>query len=316
MRDGMSKIGLHSSTRKVGSPDSVVYLHRSGNVIGPYQNVSRSSEFDAGFASIATRKRTARGQEWDSVYLLDMSGSKLVFQVDDGYTPLEIFHLDRSLYYLTEWNWSINNGRSRIYDASTRKFVFEPKDDVMGVKWTLISLHDSNTKRYYVIDYLTGAVVYDTHASQMAWSDLNAALSQAGDIRRFQCNDDDDLSRLTELKELRELTLYGLNAVTLPASFYFEHLEVLRIDGLMQLTAFPAHLKGLRKIALRDCVKASNLMELLNEQHELEELYLINFGLSETQRQQIKSMFPQARIVIEGKIEHAFSDLQIVIEGF
>jgi hypothetical protein len=57
-------------------------------------------------------------------------------------------------------------------------------------------------------------------------------------------------------------------------------------------------------------------MELLEEQDNLKELYIINFDLTTEQKSGIRAMFPGAKVVIEGSARLANSELQMVIDGF
>jgi hypothetical protein len=213
-------------------------------------------------------------------------------------------------------NDALEKGMSRIYNTKTHEFIYESRDDVMGIKWTLVSLRNSLTKRYYVVDYRTGEIVYDTDASDRNWTDVESALPQADQVRTFTCTNASDLVQLNKFQGLTSLTLKGMDVEALPAPFDFPDLKTLRIDNLMQLKAFPAHLKGLEKIALRNCISAVNLMELLEGQDNLKELYIINFDLTTEQKSGIRAMFPGAKVVIEGSARLANSELQMVIDGF
>jgi hypothetical protein len=274
--------------------------------------------FENGLAVVVTNKRSPDGKTLhdDRCYLIDTFGTEIMFPVIDGYVPGEAFRLDDYIYLVNCRNSAESKGVRRLYNARLRKYVYDVPDDVMGVKGTLVSHSQSINKRYYVVDYTTGKVVYDTDVSALVMTDIESAIANAERVRTFVCDKKEDISRLNALTGLTDLTLRNMDVTELPIQLELPPLKKLKIDNLMHLNTLPAYLKDLEKIALRDCVSASNVMELLEGQSQLKELYLVNFDLTPEQKEAIRNMFPDAHVVIQGSARGAHSELQMDIPGF
>jgi hypothetical protein len=315
MHEGYALIVLVSDSSMVEEP--IVYVHRSGRMIR-IENVWRRNDFKNGLAVVVTQKRAPDGKSIlnDRCYLIDTLGREIMFPTVDDMPPYEAFRLDDHIYYVSCWHREEKKGVTRLYDARLRKYVYDVPDVVMGVKAPLVSLYNRTSQRYYVVDYQSGKVVYDTDVGALVMTDIETALQDAEHVRTFVCSKDEDLLKLNSLPGITDLTLRSLDVTVLPLDLNLPALKKLKIDNLMHLSAFPVHLKNLEKIALRDCVAATNVMELLQGQTQLKELYLINFDLTLQQKAAIRNMFPDAHVVIEGSAKNADSELQIVIPGF
>jgi hypothetical protein len=315
MHDGYALIVLVSDSSMVEKP--IVYVHRSGRMIR-IENVWRRNDFKNGLAVVVTQKRATDGKSIlnDRCYLIDTLGMEIKFPAVDDMLPHEAFRLDDDIYYVSCWNREVKKGVTRLYDARLRKYVYDVPDVVMGVKAPLVSLYNRTSQRYYVVDYKSGKVVYDTDVSALVMTNMEIAVQDPEHVRTFVCSKEVDLLQLNSLTGITDLTLRNLDVAVLSLQLNLPALKKLKIDNLMNLNAFPVHLKNLEKIALRNCVAATNLMELLQGQTQLKELYLVNFDLTSQQRTAIRNMFPGAHVVIEGSAKNADLELQIVIPGF
>ena len=316
MSKGISLVSFYSDST-IGGSNHIAYINQKGKIIAKIDNVSRLNGFVGPYAPIDTYKKDGtNGSTHDSVYLLTPMAEKIFFEVIDDFVPYEVFYLNDSMYYVSTWRDQPAAGMGRIFNASTHQYVFSTKEIVMGTKWSLISLLNYSTKQYYVVDYKTGKVVYDTDFGDRIWSNIDSALLHANEVRHFVCEESSTRPRLNKLLMLKELRLKNMDDESLPYEFNFQHLDVFRIDGMMGLKKFPTQMKELQKIALRNCVQANNLMELLEGQQNLNELFLINFDLTENDEMIIREKFPFAKIVVSGSPDSASNPIQEFIEGF
>lgn len=309
---GISVISFGAAKRS--GPKEVVFINKKGEVLMRFHDLRGLPEFKNGYAAINTEKKTDRGTEIDSVYLVSPDMKRTFFKAENGFQASEVYDVDEGYFEVVFWK--DKEGMSKLYHAPTGKYISLPKEDVMGVNGNLLSMRNSVQKRYYVIDIPTGKIIYDTKVGDQLYSNIEGALDFPLDVTRYRCSDKSDLPYLNQLVSLQELTLHHLDIETFPAEIDPPSLEILRLDGLMQLKSFPVQITGLKKLSLRDCVSASNLMDFLKLQKELHTLYLINFDLTQPQVDTIKSWFPNAALTISGNAKLAHSQIQEYIDGF
>jgi hypothetical protein len=315
MQEGMSRIILFREDSKA-TDDDLAFVSSTGEVLCMIRSVFRSDNFNLGYSPVVTTIRTAEGIRNDSIFLLTSRGKRVLFDDPDGYVAYEVFHLYRNIYLVNMWNdKKVQKGLGKLYDASSGRFVYQTPEDVMGVRWNLASLRNYSSKRYYVINYETNKIVYDTEKALRKYTNMKEALLSADKVTEYECDEASELKDLKKLVALKKLTLSGMDVATLPSDFS-PSLEVFKVDGLMNLINLPTRFNALEKLSLRNCPLVTNLFEVLEKQTRLKELYIINFGLTQEEAKRIEAMFPNARITITGKKEAACSDLQEEIDGF
>jgi len=313
MRDSISKVKFLDD-KGFMSWGKVAYINIKGEVIGRFDSLFRVKEFTNGFVPIITQTRTKKNIKNVDYFILDRYGDRIEF--DDNMKVQELLHIDDH-FYLVKWKKKGNPDYfSGVFDALKKKFIFSNKHDIMGIKWNLISLRESDSKRLYVVNYKTGEIVYDTDKSNLVYTNIEEALDNKEEVIRYICSKNEDVTSLGELQNLKELTLSNIDVVELPNNFDFPNLKTLNIDGLNNLKILPDHIKSLRKLSLRNCTKSKNLIPMVTGQIGLEELFIINFDVTEEEKAKIKEMYPDAKVTIKGKAKFAKSLLQEEILGF
>jgi hypothetical protein len=290
------------------------YVKMDGEVIGRFDSLFRIKEFSNGFVPILVQTKTKKGFLNGEGFIMNTKGEKIGFGEDKE--VIEILHIDDQFFWVYLKDKEDGKTNSGVFDAQKRKFIFANKHDIMGMKWDLISLRDSRSNRYYVLNYKTGEIVYDTDKSNLVFSNIEEALTYKDKVQKYVCFNSADVSKLGELQNLKELTLKKIDVAALPDNFEFPNLEKLKIDGLRNLEKLPDHIKNLKKLSLRDCTSADNLMSMVTGLTGLEELFIINFDISEEDKKKIIKMYPNAKVTIKGKKKYADSELQEVIFGF
>ncbi|MEP6794952.1 MAG: WG repeat-containing protein [Saprospiraceae bacterium] len=316
IQEGMSRVIFYPEDDKAPG-DDLSFVSDDGTILCMIRNVFRSDNFNLAHTPVVTLMRTADGSlKSDSVFLLTSQGNRILLDDSDGYIAYEVFHLDRGIFLVNMWNdKKLQKGIGKLYDASAERFVYETRDDEMGVRWDLISLRRSSTKRYYVINYKTNKIVYDTEIALRNYSSMKEALLSDHQVTEFECDDPAELKDLVKLTSLEKLTLQTMDVTTLPSDFN-PPLKLLRIDGLKKLTKLPDRFTQLEKLSLRNCPSVTNLFEVLEKQTRLKELFIINFGLTSEEEQRIVTLFPNVMITISGTKKDAYYQVQEVIEGF
>ncbi len=121
---------------------------------------------------------------------------------------------------------------------------------------------------------------------------------------------------MSELKNLKHLEIYHLEVDQLPSDLSKLQLESIKLDELRNLKTLPELGKNLKRIAFRDIPEVINLDSFIRSQLSLKELYLINFGFDAWKEREIKSLYPNAKVVIEGRVTTGNEMLESVIPGF
>ena len=313
MRDGISRV-IFLDEKGYTSWGETAYINMEGELIGRFDSLFRIKEFTNGFVPILVQTKTKRGFENDQGFILNKNGEKIGWGEDKA--VVELLHIDDQFYWVYLKDKKDGSTYSGVFDAVDQEFVYRNKHDIMGMKWNLISLRDSRSKRYYVVNYKTGELVYDTDKSNQVFSDIKEAIAHKEKVQKYLCTNSEDVASLGELKNLKELTLSNIDIVEFPGNFRFSELEILKIDGLRKLENLPDHIKDLKKLSLRNCTKSDNLMSMVTGLKGLEELFIINFDVTAEEKTKIIEMYPDAKVTIKGKKKYADSELQEVIFGF
>jgi hypothetical protein len=313
MRDSISRI-IFLDNKGYNLWGQTAYLKLNGEVLSRFDSLFRIQEFSGGYVPVLIQTKTAQKIKNAEGFIFTKNGEKIGFGKDKD--VLELIRIDGQFYWVYLKDKNDNSNFSGIYDVMKREFIYQNKHDIMGMKWDLISFRDSKSNRYYVVNYKTGEIVFDTDKSELVFTDINEALAFKNEVRKFVCSKSEDVVRLGELQNLKELTLRNMDIVELPKNFQFAHLEKLKIDGLRNLKKLPDHIKDLKKLSLRNCPNVDNLMEMLTGLNGLEELFIINFDVTPEEKKKISENYKSAKLTIKGKKEYSDSELQEVIFGF
>jgi len=110
------------------------------------------------------------------------------------------------------------------------------------------------------------------------------------------------------------LTIRNLTIEKLPDLRALNKLKVLRIDNCQSLKEFPDYLSSLNKLSLRSCVSAENLKSMIDNQKDLQSLYVINMDLDDDFKRLLNEKY--STVKISGKSAYANSEIQEVVDGF
>lgn len=297
--------------------DSMAFVHKSGRVIGYYSGFYRVEPFRNGFAVLTLSKMEGTMNSPGECFLLDKENRKRRLPKNKGIGAQVAYRInDRYLFVLFHKIPEEIGFLSGLYDIQTDKYIDIPKGQIQGVKWNLVSMLDVNTKRYFVYDLESKKIVYDTNAENLTFTDIQKALEQKNEVRKFICRKASDLPYLSELKNLKHLEIYHLEVDQLPSDLSKLQLESIKLDELRNLKTLPELGKNLKRIAFRDIPEVINLDSFIRSQLSLKELYLINFGFDAWKEREIKSLYPNAKVVIEGRVTTGNEMLESVIPGF
>ncbi|MEZ5059214.1 MAG: hypothetical protein R2879_19435 [Saprospiraceae bacterium] len=313
MHDSISRI-IFQDERGYTTWGETAYLKLNGEVLGRFDSLFRIKEFSNGFVPILPQTKRKGTYENVDGFILTTTGERIGF--GENKKVRELVHINDQFFWVYLADKKDKSTYSGVFDAIKREFIYRNKHDIMGIKWDLISLRDSRSKRYYVVNYKTGEIVYDTDKSNLVFSNIQEALKYKNEVTKYVCLNAEDVASLGELKNLKELSLRKIDLVAFPENFTFENLEILKIDGLRKLEKLPDHIKNLKKLSLRDCTEANNLMSMVSGLTGLEELFIINFDLTTEEKNKITAMYPDTKVTIKGKKANADSELQEVIFGF
>lgn len=217
-------------------------------------------------------------------------------------------------YYRIYYKLEEKKYHSTVFDVKKGKNVYRLKDDVIAIKGDLISLKNMSNKRYYVKNMFTDEIVYDTKVSDQRFYNIPKDDEIASQIETYVCREIEDVSDLHRLTGVRELTIGIKDLENLPDLSKLVELKVLRIDDCQKLKEFPVYLNNLSQLSLRNCIDATNVVEMVDAQINLENLFLINFDISESDKKRLQTRYPKSRI--SGDPKYASSSLQESIRGF
>ncbi len=297
--------------------DSIAFVHKSGRIIGYYNAIYRAEPFKNGYAAICLSKLEGTTNSPGDCFLLDKDNKQRKFPKNKGIEAQVAYRINDRYFFVLFHKIPKEIGfLSGLYDIQTDSYIDIPRGQIQGVKWNLVSMLDVNTRRYFVYDLERKKIVYDTNAENLTFNDIQKALEQKNEVRKFVCRKASDLPYLSELKNLKHLEIHNLDVDQLPADLSTLHLESIKIDELRNLKSLPDLGKNLKRIAFRDIPKVDNLDVFIRLQVSLKELYLINFGIDAFKEREIKSIYPNAKVVIEGNVTTGNEMLESVIPGF
>ena len=315
MSQGISTIRFHGDPLANGGYP-YAYIDTTGKIIFEHPNLYRSASFSAGYLPVMEAGKDGSTIVSTNAYLINREGEQIDFPKIPEMRLSAVYHFSGPYFRVVYFNNTPRQpGASRIYDVRDGSFLYELDGTPMGIKWDLLSLRSSRTLRCWVINLTNGQIVYDTEPENRIFYKWEEAKEVQEYVRHYVAEEPEKLVYLQNLTNLKSLTFRNMRVGGLPSNLSFSGLETLRIDDLMELQKLPSHIKGLKKLSIRNCVKADNLMEMLEGQ-PLESLHLINFGLSPEESSKIKAMFPNAEVIIQGRKENATMDLQVVYPNF
>lgn len=290
--------------------DHVVYLDKHGKIIVNNKDSNNGRTSEGGYLWPQTR---VSKKKYFNQKIYDKKGVEIPVPKLLDASHHRIHHINDQ-YFQVSYKTSDGVFRNTIFDAKKGKNIYTFKGDVMGVKGNLISLKESMIKRYYVVDINTQEIVYDTELKDQIVYDLEANEDKEEQIKNFVCKNLKDVEKLRTLTQLHELTICVKDLKELPDLSKLTQLKVLRLDGCRALKEFPVYLNSLTQLSLRDCTSATNLIEMVDAQKNLEKLFIVNFDISDEDKAKITAKYPEA--TISGKASHADLMIQEDIHGF
>lgn len=285
------------------------YINTEGKVISSASELDGFREAKSAFIGY---NETQSNKSW-KVHLNDAKGEKLSIPRIDGLTPTSVYPINDHYFQLT-YSGKKGKGGKFVYDASVQDTIQKITGDVMAIKGDLISFKNSMTKRHFVINYKTKEIVLDTDVSNLKVRNLDHMEGEYSKVKNFVCSRMEDVDRLPLLTNLKELTIQNLEVESLPDLSSLTKLKILRIDNCRSLKQFPDYLTKLTQLSLRSCTSATNTKAMIDNQTELEILYLLNFDLPSDYKRLLSSKYPKGEIF--GNAKSAESELQVISSGF
>ena len=135
-----------------------------------------------------------------------------------------------------------------------------------------------------------------------------------GDIETFSCSKDEWLPRLSEMTNLKFLSLNNLTVDTFPNLPNPHLLKLLRISNCRKIKKIQPEIDNLTQLSLSAATSFENLGKYLTHQKSLQKLYIVNMDLTSADKSVIQYRYPKA--VISGDAKAADYDVQEVIDGF
>jgi len=134
------------------------------------------------------------------------------------------------------------------------------------------------------------------------------------DIETFYCAKDEWTTRLSEMTNLKFLTLSNLTVDTFPNLPNPQMLQLLRISNCRKIKRIQPEINNLTQLSLSGATSFENLGAYLSRQKSLQKLFIVNMDLTSDDMSVIRYRYPTA--VISGDAKAADYSVQEVIKGF
>ncbi|HZV68901.1 MAG TPA: WG repeat-containing protein [Saprospiraceae bacterium] len=279
----------------------VTYIDTRGKEVFRIKNAAGGQSYHPSGTPVMIRNSKTPMGKIDSAYILMPLGKKKFFRPYQSQHVRGIFYLADD-YYSVQYRDSVDasNTVTRIYSARLDKVRYVTKHEVRGVKWDLLSLYDPKEGRTYVVNMSTGQIVFDRDITSRVFTDLASTVLYKDKVRRYLCDDPSEISQLNQFKNLREVSFERMNIQEWNYNLKLPKLESIRFDSLMFLDSFPTHFSGLKKIAVRNCFRAQNVIQLVEGQELLEKIVFINMSVPMEDARSIGAQYPNAMVRIDG----------------
>lgn len=244
----------------------------------------------------------------DMVSLYTAKGNKIKLPDSTSY----IKHIEGSYFDI-----ALGKGDKRVFarfDVSTGK-VFE-----LFPTYGCLGIHKSNAvfrgvnNDVYVFNMKTKDTIYKSDAKEMTVYDLDKYHGKMGDIETFYCSKDEWTSRLSEMTNLKFLSLSNLTVDTFPNLPNPQILQLLRIRNCRKIKRIQPEINNLTQLSLSGATSFENLGAYLSHQKSLQKLFIVNMDLTSADMSVIRYRYPTA--VISGDAKAADYSVQEVIKGF
>lgn len=244
----------------------------------------------------------------DMVSLYDAKGNKIKLPDSTSY----IRHISGNYFDI-----NIGKGDKRVsarFDVSIGK-VFElfPTYGCLGMYKNNVVFRGVNND-VYIFNMATKDTIYKSDPKEMTVYDLDKYHGEMRDIETFSCSKDEWLPRLSEMTNLKYLSLNNLTVDTFPNLPNPRLLQLLRIRNCRKIKRIQPEINNLTQLSLSGATSFENLGEYLSHQKSLQKLYVINMDLTSADMSVIRYRYPTA--VISGDAKAADYSVQEVIKGF
>lgn len=244
----------------------------------------------------------------DMVSLYNAKGNKI--KLPDSTSHIR--HIGGSYFDI-----NIGKGDKRVFarfDVSTGK-VFElfPSYGCLGIHKSKAVFRGVNND-VYIFNMATKDTIYKSDPKEMVVYDLDKYHGKLGDIETFSCSKDEWLPRLSEMTNLKFLSLSHLTVDTFPNLPNPQMLQLLRIRNCRKIKRIQPEIDNLTQLSLSEATSFEDLGAYLSRQKSLQKLYVINMDLTSADMSVIRYRYPTA--VISGDAKAADYSVQEVIKGF
>ena len=166
----------------------------------------------------------------------------------------------------------------------------------------------------YIFNMKTKDTIYKSDPKEMIVYDLDKYHGKLGDIETFYCSKDEWTPWLSEMTNLKYLSLSNLTVDTFPNLPNPHLLQLLRISNCRKIKRIQPEIDQLTQLSLSGATSFENLGKYLSHQKSLQKLYIVNMDLTSADMSVIHLRYPTA--LISGDAKAADYDVQVVIKGF
>ncbi len=282
-------IRTEMSQNNKNAQNSIVILNTSGEIVKEIQGKVKCFIEGDGFIVLHIYKENNSMPE---IEIFNKAGMKLSLPEETEYVE----YLDANKFKLTVE--PKNKGRKfYLFDAVKNEIVFHhPKAEILGLVENRLILEGVN-KDIRVINYEDNKLLYQSYPNEIEIYDLDEYMGTMEDIIKFHCSEDRWVERITEMSNLKFLTLNKLKIKELPDISKLVNLTKLKLEDCSKINILDMSAKNLTHLSLKSCVSISNVFEFVMNQSQLEVLHIINMDL-----------LPNEKLSILEKIPHAIID--------
>lgn len=160
----------------------------------------------------------------------------------------------------------------------------------------------------------TRDTIFKSDIKEMTVYNLDEYNGKMKDITTFHCSKDQWLNRISEMTNLKFLSLNNLTVDTFPNLPNPHLLKLLRISNCRKIKKIQAEINNLTQLSLSGAASFEDLGAYLSRQKSLQKLFIVNMDLTSDDMSVIRYRYPKA--VISGDAKAADYDVQEVIDGF
>ena len=290
------------STEYKGYPITVI--DTTGKIVIECENTIDCKLSSNGYITLLSRDLNNK----DKANLYDYKGNKV--KIPEGTEYLR--HIAESFFEI-----SIKKGDKKfvsMFDVSTGA-IFElfPKYNCLGI-YDMNAVFKGSNDNVYIFNMKTRDTIFKSDIKEMTVYNLDEYNGKMKDITTFHCSKDQWLNRISEMTNLKFLSLNNLTVDTFPNLPNPHLLKLLRISNCRKIKKIQAEINNLTQFSLSGAASFEDLGAYLSRQKSLQKLYIVNMDLTSADKSVIQYRYPKA--VISGDAKAADYDVQEVIDGF